>query len=311
MRWPSALLRNSRIGKYRKCSQLLMAYWELAPWWERLCLLAYCGLGTYVADRLGVDTTEIWQRGESVVGDVFSASQMAPEEIAELLRTYVSLRLRKSPPLAFDAAQSLVYNRAFYPLVQHLNFALQPSAAARMDFVREVADSVEQVRASVLDLGCGPGVMLCRILKPRPGWVGHGLDISPCAVEYGKRLAALKGVASRVEFRVGDAARLPFSDQSADLLIASEVLEHVPAIESALGEIARVVRPGGRAVITLPIETRAVMHIHSLKGEEYVAQLCERAGLEILQLRTRREPFGYGDDPGHIFLAAASRGQAY
>src|SRR5713101_6977405 len=104
MRWQSALLRNSRIGKYRKCSQLL------------------------------------------------SASQMAPEEIAELLRKYVSLRLRKSPPLAFEAAQSLVYNQAFYPLVQHLNFALQPSAAARMDFVREVADSVEQVRASVVDL---------------------------------------------------------------------------------------------------------------------------------------------------------------
>ena len=64
-------------------------------------------------------------------------------------------------------------------------------------------------------------------------------------------------------------------------------------------------------MITLPMETRAVMHIHSLKGEEYVAQLCERAGLDILQLRTRRETFGYGDDPGHIFLAAALRGQGY
>jgi hypothetical protein len=50
----------------------------------------------------------------------------------------------------------------------------------------------------------------------------------------------------------GDATRMPFADGSFDQVIAAEVLEHIPADQAAMNEIARVLRPGGVAAVTVP-----------------------------------------------------------
>ncbi|MFB9235630.1 class I SAM-dependent methyltransferase [Plantactinospora siamensis] len=50
----------------------------------------------------------------------------------------------------------------------------------------------------------------------------------------------------------GDARRMPFPDASFDRVIAAEVLEHIVADTAAIGEIARVLRPGGLAAVTVP-----------------------------------------------------------
>jgi SAM-dependent methyltransferase len=52
--------------------------------------------------------------------------------------------------------------------------------------------------------------------------------------------------------RCEDATRLTFADGSFDLVVSSEMLEHVPDLEAAVAEIARVLRPGGRHVFTVP-----------------------------------------------------------
>src|SRR5699024_8703099 len=57
----------------------------------------------------------------------------------------------------------------------------------------------------------------------------------------------------------GDVTALPVAAASADLVVCWDVLEHLPAPERAFAEIARVLRPGGLAVLALP-------HILSLKG---------------------------------------------
>ena len=51
---------------------------------------------------------------------------------------------------------------------------------------------------------------------------------------------------------VGDALRLPFPDATFDRVICAEVLEHVPDDRAAMAEIARVLRPGGTAAVTVP-----------------------------------------------------------
>jgi SAM-dependent methyltransferase len=51
---------------------------------------------------------------------------------------------------------------------------------------------------------------------------------------------------------VGDATSLPFPDGSFDKVIAAEVLEHLPADQTAMNEIARILRPGGMAAVTVP-----------------------------------------------------------
>jgi 2-polyprenyl-6-hydroxyphenyl methylase/3-demethylubiquinone-9 3-methyltransferase len=69
------------------------------------------------------------------------------------------------------------------------------------------------------------------------GYVHVGVDLSESAL----RLAARHGV---VPARA-DVGRLPFADGVADVVIAGEVFEHVPDLESAVAEIGRLLRPGG------------------------------------------------------------------
>src|SRR5947209_5469031 len=58
--------------------------------------------------------------------------------------------------------------------------------------------------------------------------------------------------AARARCVGGDATAMPFDDGSFDRVIAAEVLEHVPADQRALAEIARVLRPGGMLAVTVP-----------------------------------------------------------
>ena len=55
----------------------------------------------------------------------------------------------------------------------------------------------------------------------------------------------------------GDATAMPFPDGTFDGVIAAEVLEHIPADQAAMNEIARVLRPGGLAAVTVPAGCRS------------------------------------------------------
>ena len=57
---------------------------------------------------------------------------------------------------------------------------------------------------------------------------------------------------AKARAEVGDALRLPYADNSFDVVLMSEILEHVPADEAAIDEMARVLRPGGLAAVTVP-----------------------------------------------------------
>jgi SAM-dependent methyltransferase len=301
------LLSKTRFGEYKYCIELIAANSRLAPLWERLCLALYVTTGPPLAKLFGVDAYSMWKRADRIIADVLAVTQSGPEEIARLLRRYIRLRRERADHLPFDEACARIYDQAFYPVVTHFTYALQPSATARLNFVREVVGTINAPRASVADLGCGSGVILSEILMMKPLWTGHGLDISREAVAYARRLAEHKRVADRTSFRTGDVARLPYADESLDLVIASEIIEHMPEPESVVGEIARVLRPGGRLILTMPIESHTPGHIHTLSSREDLRALCERAGLKVRRLEPRWH-FGFGDDRRHVFALAEARG---
>jgi arsenite methyltransferase len=99
----------------------------------------------------------------------------------------------------------------------------------------------------VADIGCGPGYLVAEIAEAvGPAGRVHGLDLGPAMVAIAERRCA--GHANcRIE--AGDARTLPFPNDAFDGLTSIQVLEHVDDVVAAIGEMFRVLRPGGRAVV--------------------------------------------------------------
>ena len=93
--------------------------------------------------------------------------------------------------------------------------------------------------AQVLEVGCGTGLILERLA--RHATTASGVDLSPGML----RVARERGLS----VVLGSATNLPFADDSFDLVCSFKVLAHIPDIEQALREIARVTRPGGRMLL--------------------------------------------------------------
>ena len=99
----------------------------------------------------------------------------------------------------------------------------------------------------VLDVGCGPGDLLVRMADWQQGWdILVGFDFSPGMIAEAFERAS--GV--RVHFFAGDAQQIPFSDGTFDVVMARHMLYHVPDIDRAVAEAARVLRTDGRILVT-------------------------------------------------------------
>ena len=105
-----------------------------------------------------------------------------------------------------------------------------------------------------LDVGSGPGNVTASLARAAgPEGFALGVDIS----EPMLRRAVANEAGPQVGFIKADAQRLPFRDNTFDAVISTSVLQLIPNPTAALGEMARVLRPGGRLAIMVPTAGRA------------------------------------------------------
>jgi arsenite methyltransferase len=99
----------------------------------------------------------------------------------------------------------------------------------------------------VLDVGCGPGFYTAELLDV-VGDAGSltAVDVSPAMLAIAERRCAGH---PNVEFHRAGATALPVADAAFDRAVCVQVLEYVPDADAALAELARALRPGGRAVV--------------------------------------------------------------
>jgi len=102
----------------------------------------------------------------------------------------------------------------------------------------------------ILEVGCGLGGF-CISLATKGAKV-IGLDISSSAVNKAKNLAKQLEVQSQIDLIIGDAHFLPIKDQTNDVVVCSETLEHVTNYEKAFRELVRVTRKSGHLCLTVP-----------------------------------------------------------
>jgi SAM-dependent methyltransferase len=154
----------------------------------------------------------------------------------------------------------------------------------------------------VLEVGCGPGELAARF-QGELGADVVAIDISPRMVE----LARTRGV----DARVGDVVDLPFAAGEFDCAVAAWMLYHVSDVDRALGELARVLRPGGRlvAVTNAPDHLRELRELLGLPGNRAGYPFSGANGEELL-----RRHFGrveVRDAPGTIRFPSRDEVVAY
>lgn len=177
-------------------------------------------------------------------------------------------------------AESIVDPEALNPL----RFA---SERRRFEALLRLLDLKEGER--LLDAGCGSGWLSGS--ASRGGARVWAFDVALAGV------AAARGRYPEVEaFSVGDLYRLSFGAGVFDAVVVSEVLEHLEDIDAALAEVGRILKPGGRLLVSVPYRetivphlcihcnrlTPANAHLHRF-DEVNLPDVLHRAGLNPLQ----------------------------
>ncbi|HEX2071834.1 MAG TPA: class I SAM-dependent methyltransferase [Thermoleophilaceae bacterium] len=158
-------------------------------------------------------------------------------------------------------------------------------AAGKADHVVALLEALPRPPRSVIEVGCGDGVLLAQLAGRGVGEARHGFDLSERAVAY---------AASRPEVdlaRAFDGHALPVPDDAYDLGILSHVLEHVPDPLPLLRETARAARA---LVVEVPLEDNlsasrgsasagreAIGHLHRFSRAD-VSRLASAAGLHVV-----------------------------
>jgi ubiquinone/menaquinone biosynthesis C-methylase UbiE len=114
--------------------------------------------------------------------------------------------------------------------------------------VREYLGAVKGLR--VLEVACGRGGFLRELALA--GACVTGCDFSFAALGVARTRLGAAGVPCSATLTQGDAQRLPFADDSFDLVVSCETIEHLPEARTAMKEMHRVTRPGGRLLLTTP-----------------------------------------------------------
>jgi SAM-dependent methyltransferase len=131
---------------------------------------------------------------------------------------------------------------------------------------------------TVLDVACGPGLVVCAFAQVARH--ATGIDLTPAMIEHARSLQKTKGL-TNVTWRVGDVLPLPYADASFSIVTSRYAFHHFLDPQAVLAEMKRVCAPGGKiAVIDViaspdPEKAAAYNRMEKLRDPSHVRGLTQ------------------------------------
>ena len=185
-----------------------------------------------------------------------------------------------------------------------VNDDLWSEHVARYAYARRYAEG-----RRVLDAGCGTGYGSAELAQS--ALVVTGIDLAPQAIEFARATYPIPSL----RFLVASCAVMPFPENAFDLVVAFEVIEHLPDHRAFLQECARVLTHHGLFIVSSPnrkyyAESRAKTgpnpyHVHEFEAREFVEELSGVFQNVRLLLQNRIESFAF--HPATSFWPAEAR----
>lgn len=160
------------------------------------------------------------------------------------------------------------------------NFVFQRSKLAYVE-------AAKRVGGRVLEIGTG---------------TGYGIDIIAPNVEHfvtmdKTRSEELGAMPANVEFKEGVVPPIPFADESFDYVVSFQVIEHIKRDKEFVREVRRVLKSGGKFIVTTPNRpmslTRNPWHVREYTAEQFSALLSEFAEVEALGVGGNEQVWSY------------------
>ena len=147
-----------------------------------------------------------------------------------------------------------------------------------------------------LEVACGSGGVTCAMAR-HTGATSVGVDINRHGIDAATRWAEREGLSSLVSFQVVDASRrLPFPDESFDVVFCNDAINHLPERSTVLQDWCRVLRPAGRVLFTDPIVVTGQLSNEEIRARSAIGfflftpvghneRLLDEARLEVREVR--------------------------
>jgi SAM-dependent methyltransferase len=179
--------------------------------------------------------------------------------VSTLLKKYLRIVLRPMMPGWPDEGRRLVQGPPFKRMLARISFASSASS-------------------TVLNAGAGEG-SFSQLLLAIPG-VSRVVEL-----DLGYRLRSPSAIDPRQRFVAASLTNIPLIDASCDLILCSEVLEHIEDDGAALDELCRVLAPGGWLLISVPTPPAVFDPAHVREGytAKELSTMLDRRGLEVIE----------------------------
>jgi 2-polyprenyl-3-methyl-5-hydroxy-6-metoxy-1,4-benzoquinol methylase len=145
-------------------------------------------------------------------------------------------------------------------------------------------------RPKALDAGCGYGVY--SIMLAEAGYDVFAIDINQEELKKASEWAHERGLQNRIMFQLGDIQKLEHDDAKFDLIVCSDVLEHLDNPIVGARELYRILKSGGRAIISMPNMASLFGALQSIYRKSGLRSFLGNPPLDLHQLQHSRYWFG-------------------